>query len=345
MDSPSTPRAGQGPRSRSSRLLRSAIKIGLALVFLACVFGIMLTGPIIVAPPLVDTGAEADPERLRASVERLCSEFHPRDYRHPENLTRASDWIAEELRNSGLHVEFQDYSLQEGDFRNVVGISPGTDPDAAAIVIGAHYDAYGGFPGADDNASGVAVLLELARSLPQPQVRATRYFAAFSTEEPPFFGTGDMGSARFAESLLAEGVAVELMVALDMVGVYSDEPASQELPLPGLGVLYPRRGNFVAVIGDLGSGEAIGRVKSAILASEKLPVYSFRAPAMIDLVHLSDHLPFRERGMPAVQVTDTSFMRVSTYHTRNDTPEALDYRKMALLTEALQGVLWDPQFR
>ena len=129
----------------------------------------------------------------------------PRDAGHGDSLDRAAEWIATELRAAGLEVAFQDYTLPEGRFRNVIGKSPGTAPAAGSLVVGAHYDAVAGSPGADDNASGVAVLLELARTLPQEATRATRYFVAFSTEEPPFFGTENMGSAHFAESLIAAG--------------------------------------------------------------------------------------------------------------------------------------------
>ena len=329
--------------TRGSRVLRSAVMLSLVLLLLGSLFGILLTGPIVVQPPPLKTGAQADAGRLHESVLRLCGDFHPRDPRHPHNLDRTAEWIAAELRAAGLTVEFQDYAIRDGRFRNVVGYLQGTDPAAGAFVVGAHYDAFGGFPGADDNASGVAVLLELARSLPQRDVRAARYFVAFSTEEPPFFGTDDMGSAHFAAKLQAEAVDVELVLVLDMVGRYSNAKDSQEMPLPGLGLLYPRRGNFVAIVADLGSGDAIGRVKKAMLATETLPVHSFRAPAFIQLVHMSDHLAFRKLGLPAVQITDTGFMRVPEYHTPDDTPEKLDYPRMALLVEALHGVLWDPK--
>jgi Zn-dependent M28 family amino/carboxypeptidase len=129
------------------------------------------------------------------------------------------------------------------------------------------------------------------------------------------------------------------MISLEMVGRYSDEPGSQQFPLPGLGLLYPDRGHFIAVIGDLGSGAPIRRVKRALLASGELPVHSFRAPSAIAGVSWSDHYSFRRLGMPAVMVTDTAFMRNEDYHTQDDTPDKLDYERMAALVRALHGLL------
>jgi len=239
-------------------------------------------------------------------------------------------------------VEFQEYRIGDDLYRNVIGYQPGTEPQLGAFVIGAHYDAYAELPGADDNASGIAVLLELARSRPQARVRADTYFVAFSTEEPPHFGSSDMGSHHFAEKLAAEQVKVELMLSVECVGYFSDNPGSQQFPVSGIGLFYPNRGNFIAIVGDLNSGGTILRVKRAMMSAESIPVYSFRAPASLAPVDLSDHLPFRRNGMPAVMVTDTAFMRNPHYHTRYDTPHELDFERMGQVVHALQAVLWDP---
>ncbi|HKQ63062.1 MAG TPA: M28 family peptidase [Candidatus Polarisedimenticolaceae bacterium] len=325
------------------RLARSLIVTGVALAFLYALAGILLTGPIVVTPPEVTLRIEPDAERLRQSVATLCGELAPRDYRHPDSLARTAEWIAARLGESGLPVELQEYTLREGRFRNVIAVRRGSDPSAGAVVVGAHYDAYGGFPGADDNASGVAVLLELVRTLPTWVPRETQYFVAFDAEEPPFFGTGDMGSARFARLLLERGVDVQLMVALDMVGYYSDEPGSQRFPLPVLRLFYPSRGNFLAVVGDTRSGRWIQRVKSAILATRALPVESFRAPRWVAGVDWSDHASFRDVGLPGVLVTDTAYQRYAHYHAPTDTPERLDYARMARVVLGLHGVLREPE--
>ena len=320
--------------------VRIVVVATLSLVFVGCLIGIIVTGPIVVRPGELEIDYAVSASRLRESVERLCTEFTPRDAENLDNLNRAADWIAENLREAGLEVEIQEYTLPEGTFRNVIGLKRGTDLDAEATVVGAHYDAFGGFAGADDNASGVAVLLELARTLPRAAPRATRYFVAFSTEEPPFFRTDNMGSYRFAKLLQDREIQVDLMIALDMVGYYSDEPGSQSVPFPGLGLLYPSQGNFISVVGDLRAGHWIELVKRGILATQSLPVHSFRAPTSVPGIDWSDHLSFRRLGMPGVLVTDTSFMRFPHYHTAEDTPEKLDYGRMARLVVGLHGGLW-----
>ena len=323
--------------------LRGGFFVTVALVFAGALLGILLTGPVVVRVPRIDMRVEPSPERLRGSVQTLCTEFTPRSYRDTGNLDRAADWIADRLRNAGLDVELQEYRIDAGVYRNVIARRAGSDPSAASIVIGAHYDAYGEMPGADDNASGVAVLLELARTLPDVQPTRTQYLVAFSTEEPPHFGTDDMGSHVFARSLLQRGVDVGLMVSLDLVGVYSDEPGSQRFPSPAFRLLYPGRGNFIAIIGDLRAGPGIEWAKRGMLAGSRLPVHSLRAPTSTGLVHLSDHWSFRRLGLPGVLVTDTAFLRHRHYHEPEDTPEKLDYERMGELVQSLHGILWEAE--
>jgi len=148
-----------------------------------------------------------------------------------------------------------------------------------------------------------------------------------------------MGSAHFARKLRDDGTRIDLMVALDLVGAFSDEPGSQHYPISWLGLLYPCRGNFIAVVGDLGSGPSIHKVKRGMLSSRALPVFSFRGPSAIGGVDWSDHRSFRALGFPAVMVTDTAFLRTPHYHRVTDTPETLDYRRMAGVVRALHGVV------
>jgi hypothetical protein len=314
----------------------------LLIVLLICLTGILVTGPVVPKPPRLDLDIAPSSGRLRRDVVHLVDELSPRSYRNTENLGRAADWIGAELEAAGLEGEYQAYETDAGRLRNVIGAHRGVEPDAPALVVGAHYDAFDEFPGADDNASGVAVLMELARTRPQRLVRTDRYFVAFCTEEPPRFRSDEMGSYAFARELQRRGIDVELMIALDLVGYYSDAPGSQRFPLFGLGLLYPDRGDFVAVVGDLSSGNSIRRVKYGMRRTRAIPVHSFRASPRLAPVDLSDHLSFRRLGIPAVQVTDTAFMRYPYYHTAGDTPEKLDYERMASLVTALHGVLWDP---
>lgn len=323
-------------------ILRVAFLLAMGLTLLYCLLGIVLTGPVIARVPAIEIEADVSSERLRHDVEQLCAAFGPRDAAHPANLLEAARWIAAEMRATGLRVELQDYQIDGETYRNVIAFQPGTAPHRDAIVIGAHYDTYGPLPGADDNASGVAVLLELVRTLPPGWPERDRYFVAFSTEEPPHFGGDEMGSYRLARRLSRSGVTIELMVALDMVGRFSDEAGSQSLPVPWLGWLYPSRGDFIAVVGSLDQGTAIGRVKRGILASRALPVHSFRGPESMPGVSWSDHRSFERLGVPAVLVTDTAFLRNADYHTERDLPQALDYERMAAVVRGLHGVLYEP---
>jgi hypothetical protein len=320
-------------------LFRGLFVAAATLTFLGCLLAILITGPVVIRTQDEEIDVQPSVRRLRSDVKRLCTEFTPRSYRHIANLDRAAAWIEDEFRAAGLEVETQDYTVREGRYRNVIAVRRGAEDRDSVMVIGAHYDVYGDFPGADDNASGVAVLLELARTLPAEAPRRTQYLVAFSTEEPPFFGSDDMGSYRFAKRLREEGRRVEIMVALDLVGRFSDEPGSQQFPFPGLGLLYPSRGNFIAVVGDLRSGSAIKRVRSGMVATRALPVRSLRGPAAMPGIHWSDHSSFRRFDMPSVLVTDTAYLRNADYHTRDDTPDKLDYERMAKLVIALHGVL------
>ena len=321
-----------------------ALYAAIVVLFVGSLIAIVLTGPVLVRrPPKLDEEflANVSPERLRRDVEHLAGELSPRDHLRGANLDRAADWIAGEFRRAGLAVELQEYELPQGRFRNVVGFRFGLEQDEPVRVLGAHYDAWGDSPGADDNASGVAVLLELVRTLPAMRPRRSQYFVAFGTEEPPFFATPSMGSHVFARSLRERGVDVDLMAALDLVGYYTDEPRSQAYPYVGLGLLYPRRGNFVAVVGDLGSGSILHRMRLAMAQATELDVRTFRGPRSVPGLMASDHWSFRQLGYPGVLVTDTAYLRYPWYHTAQDTPDRLDYERMAELVRGLHAIVLD----
>ena len=319
--------------------LRRGFYAFVALLFAAALVGMFLTGPVVVRVRPLHVDIEASAERLAATVGRLCTGFAPRDAAHPANLVRAAFFIAGELDAAGFEVEIEDYELPEGRFHNVVATRSGTDPGSGAIVIGAHYDAAMGSPGARDNASGVAVLLELARTLPKTATKRTHYLVAFSTAEPPHFGGDGMGSYAFARRLQDRGTAVRLMLSLDRVGYRAGDPCpdsrSQLLRL-----LYPEAGDAIAIVGDADAGEAIERAKRGLMRGE-LDVRSFRAPRWTGLVDLSDHRSFRRLGFHAVQVTDTAFLCAPHDAAAGDIPDDLDYARMADVVRALHGVLWE----
>ncbi|WP_223754328.1 M28 family peptidase [Myxococcus sp. RHSTA-1-4] len=277
--------------------------------------------------------AGVEPERLRAHVRMLSETFHPRDYRHPENLERAADYIAGQLERAGGHVESQPFRVAGRDYRNVIArFGP---EGGARLVVGAHYDSAEGTPGADDNASGVAGLLELARVLGREPPPLRVDLVAFTLEEPPHFHTDRMGSAVHARSLKEAGVSVRAMLSLEMLGTYSDAPGSQDYPVAALRLRYPDTGDFIGVVGIPGDGGLTDAVAAAMRAGSPLPVESLTAPRALEGVDFSDQASFWDQGYRAVMVTDTAFMRNPRYHTSEDTWDTLDYERMA---QAVQGV-------
>jgi Zn-dependent M28 family amino/carboxypeptidase len=284
------------------------------------------------APPPCDPGT-VDPERLKAHVRALSETFHPRDHTHPENLERVATYIAEHLAKAGGQVESQPYRVGETSYRNVIArFGPET---AERIVIGAHYDAAGPLPGADDNASGVAGLLELAVLLGQrpPPMRVD--LVGLTLEEPPHFRTETMGSRVHAKSLREAGVKVSAMLSLEMLGSFTDAPDSQRYPAPQLRAIYPSTGNFIAVVGTLDDGGLVRQVASAMRGGGPLFVEFLNAPASLRGVDFSDHASYQAEGYRAAMITDTAFFRNPRYHEPSDTWDTLDYGRMA---QVVQGV-------
>lgn len=280
----------------------------------------------------------ADPARLRRHVEVLAQGLVPRGLDHPENLEKAAAYVEAELRAAGLAVSSQPFTVAGVRVRNVLAEAGPDSPEL--LVVGAHYDAFGGLPGADDNASGTAGLLELARLMAIAPPAGRVELVAYTLEEPPVFGSPLMGSAVHAASCRQRGVRVSAMLGLEMIGDFSDAPGSQTYPVPAMRLLYPSRGDFVAVAGRLREIGLVRRVKSAMRRVPELPVRSINAPPAFGGIDLSDHASYWKEGIPAVMVTDTAFFRNARYHTEEDTPDRLDYRRMALVVSALhQAVL------
>lgn len=285
------------------------------------------------SPGEITLPSSADPRRLHQHVNQLVSGFGARSYRHPDNLDRISGYVASQLELSGARVSFQPFDVPEGRYRNVIArYGPATGP---LVVIGAHYDTADDLPGADDNASGVAGLLELGRLLGQVHLRQPIELVAFTLEEPPFFGTDLMGSAIYADSLKSAGVEVELMISMEMIGYYNEAPGSQRYPFAMMNWLYPDAGDFIAII-DRGFSPAGQRLRESFRHFTSMPAYSINAPAMMEGIHFSDHRNFWFHDYPAVMVTNTAYLRNPSYHTAQDTPDRLDYERMA---EVVEGVL------
>ncbi|AUX47931.1 peptidase M28 [Sorangium cellulosum] len=322
-------------RPRYGRRLAAAAALLLAGLG---VIGACVSQPFVAARPPSAPELSADPARLERDVRKLVETFRPRGYRHIEQLDRAAAYLGDELRAAGGRVTEQLYDVEGRTYRNVLARFGPASP--ARVVVGAHYDAANDLPGADDNASGVAGLLELGRMLGRAPLRGDVELVAFTLEEPPYFRSAHMGSARHAGALRAAGVEVRAMISLEMIGYFTDEEGSQAFPLAPLAMLYPTKGNFVAVVGNLEGLSLVRLVKGAMRGATDLPAYSLSSPALVQGVDWSDHRSYWDAGYPAVMVTDTAFLRNRRYHTAKDTPDTLDYSRAAkVVTGVAQAVL------
>jgi Peptidase family M28 len=316
--------------------LRSALRI-LAATITALAILLSLAAVAVTQPTfgvLANRGGlKADPERLRRHVEFLSLQASPRDSDHPEILDKTAAYLHSAFAQTHARVHDQVFQARGHTYRNVIAaFGPETGP---LLVVGAHYDTFGDFglnPGADDNASGTAGLLELARLLDGQPLASRVELVAYANEEPPWFGSPWMGSAVHARSL--KGQDVRGMISLEMIGYFTEtQPAPNFL----FRLLYPSRGNFIAVAGRWSDRGLTRLVKRAILGTG-FPAVSFTAPrdAGIDA---SDQRSYWDLGITAVMVTDTSDVRNPHYHAPGDTPATLDYGRMARVVEGVANVM------
>jgi Zn-dependent M28 family amino/carboxypeptidase len=279
--------------------------------------------------------AEVDGAALERHVRMLAETLHPRSFDHA-NLDAAATYIRDRLEDHGARPQSQAFEVHGRTFRNIIARF---GPDSGALlVIGAHYDSCGDTPGADDNASGVAALIELARLLAATPPPHPVELVAYTLEEPPYFRTDDMGSRRHARALREQGREVRLMISLEMIGYFRDERGSQRYPLGALKLLYPDEGNFIALVGAYRDFGAMRRVKGLFTRAADLPAVSINAPAFVQGVDFSDHASYWFHGMPAIMVTDTAFLRNPNYHAVTDTAETLDYARMAKVVRGAHAV-------
>ncbi|MFA6091962.1 MAG: M28 family peptidase [Elusimicrobiota bacterium] len=351
----------QAPRPLRIRVLMSAARI-IAAVGVLTALGVYLAGPIeFMTHPAkrkarLNAMAPAFPirdprrlsplaARLRGHVVFLAQTLGERDVAQPEQQ-RARKYISAQLRAFGYSPETLPYesqwlpSVKNGtQFSNVEAVLSHAPADAAAAwVIGAHYDTTAGTPGADDNASGVAVLLETARLLKERRPDREVRFVAFGTEEPPSFGTRNMGSYRYAHALKENGVAIHGMISLEMLGYFNPKRGSQLYP-PFLHLFYPDHGDYAAAIGDFRSRGLVGEFKAAWRSCSSFPLTATVLPGPLSGLALSDQLNFWSEGFPALMLSDTAFYRNPNYHEAGDKPDTLDYEKMAQVTRALAGTI------
>ncbi len=311
----------------------------IVLILFIGVLAWFLRNPVLVPAGGIPDGPGADPVRLEDHVRRLASSEPSRAFHNVAALNQAADYVETEFRRAGCNPVRQTFNVGGNDYHNII-CSYGPS-NAARVVIGGHYDVAGDDnPGADDNASAVSALLELARMLDQqkPNLNHRLDLVAFSLEEPPNFRSETMGSYVHAAGLAADRTDVKLMISVEMIGYFSDRPGSQAYPLSILRLFYPGKGDFIGVVGRSFDRSRVARVKQLMQASERMPVYSINAPAIVPGVDLSDHWGFWQHGLPAIMVTDTAFLRNPNYHLPTDTPDTLDYDRMALVVDGLYRV-------
>lgn len=311
----------------------------LAAVAILSAAGFWLLRNPVLAPDKVAGPQGVDVARLKADVSYLAGIIPSRNSFNMGSLNRAADFINAEFSKTGCEVKEQTYKIKGKEFRNILCFFG--PKDAPRMVIGAHYDVhYNDNPGADDNASGVAGVLELARMVAarKPPLAHQLEFVAYTLEEQPHFGSNSMGSQVHAASLIRAKVPLKLMISVEMIGYFSDEPGSQRFPLAFLKPIYPNTGNFIGVIGQLLDRQDVRRVKSLMQSASPLPVYSLNAPAFLPEAGFSDHKSYWDLGLPAVMITDTAFLRNPNYHKPTDTPDTLDYDRMADVVRGLYEV-------
>lgn len=328
----------------------------LSLILLSLIIVIWFAGsqPLFLSIERVES-PYVDSKKLESHVNHL-SEVLPGRIGQESALKPTIEWIEKQLSPYGKSYrqsfEYKDETfhnilinfetkLEDSDFVKSSDKSFEKNSNIETIIIGAHYDTAHGLPGADDNASGVAGLIELARLLSEytsknnQKLKHRIQLAFYTLEEPPYFRTKKMGSYVHAKQLKTDEQKVKLMISLDMIGYFSDEENSQHLLLPLMDKIYPTQGNFIAIISDLSNMLAVRSVKSHFRNGTDLPVYSFNAPKFVSGIDFSDHLNFWYHDYPAIMITDTSFNRYRHYHTEQDTAEKLDYERMAKVVKGV----------
>ncbi len=326
---------------RWGRIRLLAIASILPLLFLVIwLVTVKMPGPAFSGPlPPLTPNQELIRAGLQRHVQALAGEIGVRSDETYPNVQRAAAYIERRLKDLGYTVLSQEYTARNRSYRNIEATLPGVPGHAHEVVIlGAHYDTAEGAPGADDNASGVAGVLELARIFAQERQARTIRFVFFPNEEPPSFPTADMGSRQYATAARASNDQIVAMLSIESIGYYDLDKGSQRYPFP-LNLAYPNVGDFIGFVSNLKSRSLLHRAIGAFRAHATLPTQGAAAPAWVPGVWWSDHWSFWRVGYPAIMITDTAPYRNPFYHTPQDTPDKLDYDRMARVVHGLTHVV------
>jgi hypothetical protein len=318
-------------------LLRCGVLIGLITLggcFMMSMPGKSHTGSL----PLLTVEEHHLAERLKADVTMLAGTIGERNTSRYAQLQQSAAYITGHLRGMGYAIRQEPYMADGKQVMNIEAELKGARQPDEIVVIGAHYDSPPDSPGANDNASGVATLLEMARRFKDAKPGRTLRFVAFVNEEPPFFRTGLMGSRVYAAGAKKRGEKITAMLALETIGYYSDAPKSQQYP-PPFNLLYPDTGNFIGFVGNLKSRSLVRTSIKTFRETTPFPSEGLAAPAFITGVGWSDQWSFWQEGYPGIMVTDTAPFRYPHYHEASDTPDRLDYERMARVVDGLGRVV------
>lgn len=275
-------------------------------------------------------------KNLQSHVVTLSEEIGERNFVFYNALQKSAEYITETFNTFGFSSEIQHYYIDNKIYKNIIAVKKGDKKPQELIVIGAHYDSVVGSPGANDNGSGVSSLLELARLFFSIQTERTIKFIALVNEEPPFFLSGNMGSRIYAKDAKKRREDIKAMISLETMGYFSDEPHSQHYPL-FYSLFYPHTANFIAVVGNFSSRKLVKNIKKSFKKNSSFNIETAVMPEAIPGVSFSDHDSFWRYGYKACMVTDTAFYRYPHYHTREDTPDKINFHYLA---EVVQGVYY-----
>ena len=275
---------------------------------------------------------------LRGHVFLLAGEIGERNIWLPKKLAAAAAYIEKTWQEQNFMVQRQEYDARGVKSANLIIEIPGNSRAGEIVIVGAHYDSVLGSPGANDNGTGVASLLEISRLLSGTNNARTIRLVAFTNEEPPFFLGRDMGSRVYASRLRQQEEDIVGMLSLETMGFYSEAPHSQEYPFP-FSFFYPDRANFIGFVANLRSRHLMRLSLAAFRRTTRFPSEGTAAPGWITGIGWSDHWSFWREGYRAIMITDTAFFRYEHYHTRQDTPEKIDYDRLARVTNGLAEVV------
>lgn len=283
--------------------------------------------------------ARPDPAKIKRNlqqhVEQLAGVIGPRLLTRPRAIAATIGYIENQWAGAGLQSTREAFIAMGEAASNLVAERPGKQRPEQIVLLGAHYDTVPGTPGADDNASAVAVLIEVSRLLQHHVGARTSRYVAFACEEPPYFNLDAMGSQHHARQARRRGDQITAMLCLEMVGYFDATPGSQAIPAtipPILRRFFPQRGDFLAAVGNPRSWKLVWSFRRGFKRGSRLPLFSIVLPERISEIRLSDNRSFWDQQYPALMLTDTSFLRNPHYHQASDRPETLDYDAMTQVT-------------